>query len=96
MTKGKQNLYLSLTLVTALLFMQSVLAGHHHSDKATTGEHCQLCLHAQHYNPAPPNQVTVVLVIFSYSETIESVETKLVTPTFYLFNYSRAPPSILA
>ena len=96
MTKGKKNLYLSLTLITALLFMQSALALHHHSDKATQGEHCQLCLHAQHYNPAPPGQHSAVLLVFTHFEIIESVENKLVTPTFYLFNYSRAPPSILA
>lgn len=96
MRKGKNNLYLTLTLVTALLFMQSVLAWHHHSDKATQGEHCQLCLHAQHYNPAPPSQNSAALIVFTHFEIFESVENKLVTPTFYLFNDSRAPPSTLS
>ena len=91
-----KNLRLILLLAMVFMAAQSLLALHDHDDGALTENGCQLCLFAHQHSPAPVNYHNPVLLILTHFVIPTPTQVGTVTPRYYLFSPSRAPPADLS
>jgi hypothetical protein len=77
-------------VVFALLFSQWIFANHEHEEELASGETCQVCLLASHFDTPLTSDSTLFSPVFDYAEV--TVLYSIANSPFCPDNTARAPP----